>query len=137
MSRFSNKEKEAVQRLIPYAKRKSFVADLLINGYNAETPVNVWQVMRYAAGEAGGTYKTDIAVFLDLMIRGVETHELIGVDKMDEIREWASKSEKKGTFEISPSVKAELDYIIELHKKHGAPNLQNNLQAMISYILDM
>ncbi len=92
MPRFTDEEKEAVERLIPYAKRKTFVADLLINGHNARTPVNMRVLMRYAAGESGGTYIQDVLTFLNLMIRGVETDEMIGWEKMDDVYDLGSEA---------------------------------------------
>jgi hypothetical protein len=80
--RFSEEERQAVKRLVTYAGRKNFIADLLVNGYNGK-PVSMRFVMRYAAGEPqGSTYKSDVMTFLDLMSRGVEIQELIGDDDM-------------------------------------------------------
>lgn len=93
--RFTDEEKKAVERLIPYAKRKYFIADLLVNGYNSDlTKVDMRMVMRYSAGEgSGSTYKKDIYVFLELMARGVETHELFGEETIDKIIDWSSHSQ--------------------------------------------
>lgn len=79
MVRFTEQEVEAVKRLLPYAERKRFVADFLLNSYDSERPVSVNKVMRYACGEIwDSTYRNDVFVVLDLMERGVEVHELIG-----------------------------------------------------------
>ena len=91
--RFTPKEQASVERLLPYAASKPFIADLLINGYNDSTPVNLRQVMRYAAGEpSNSTYAEDVAIFLGLMVRGVETHELIGSKKMKQLLTQGSES---------------------------------------------
>lgn len=88
MSRFTQQEADAVKRLIPYAERKKFVADLIINGYDSSHPVSVRQVMRYAGGEySDSTYRDDVFVVLGLLERGVETHELIGSKTIDRLRE--------------------------------------------------
>lgn len=79
MARFSQQEADSVHRLLPYANRKDFVAALLMNGYDGSRTVSMRRVMRYIEGEgSGSTYRDDIFVFLALMQRGVETHEIVG-----------------------------------------------------------
>jgi len=79
MPRFTQDEVESLYRLLPYANRKDFVADLLLNAYSSKFTVDMRRVMRYAAGEEpDSTYLSDIFVLLSLMERGVEPHELIG-----------------------------------------------------------
>lgn len=88
MTRYSQQEADAVKRLIPYAERKDFVADLLLNGYDGNHFVSMRRVMRYAGGEySDSTYRDDVFVVLGLMERGVETHELIGSKTIDRLRE--------------------------------------------------
>jgi hypothetical protein len=88
MPRFTQQESDAVKRLIPYAERKDFVADLILNGYDGNCPVSMRRVMRYAAGEtSNSTYRDDVFVVLGLMERGVETHEVIGSKTIDRLRE--------------------------------------------------
>jgi hypothetical protein len=41
-------------------------------------------VMRYAGGEEyGSTYRDDVFVLLGLMERGVESHEVVGLDVIE------------------------------------------------------
>lgn len=90
MERFTQEEANAVKRLLSYAYRKSFVADLLLNTYDSSHTVSMQKVMRYAAGEtANSSYRDDVFVLLSLMERGVETHEVIGPDVIYElVRHW-------------------------------------------------
>ncbi|MFA0809355.1 hypothetical protein [Microbulbifer epialgicus] len=37
--------------------------------------------------------------------------------------------------EINPSVVKEFEYIVEMHKKHGAPNEFGTVSELISYVL--
>jgi hypothetical protein len=39
------------------------------------------------------------------------------------------------TVTLNPEVLKELAYIVELHKRHGAPNRMNSVQGLIDYIL--
>ena len=88
MARFTDKEVRSLQRLVPYAKRKMFVASLILNAYSSDNLVDMRSVMRYAAGEPGdSTYRADVLVLLDLMARGVESHELLGESVLDALRE--------------------------------------------------
>jgi hypothetical protein len=38
--------------------------------------------------------------------------------------------------EINPSVLAELEYLVELHGKHGAPNPVGSVEDLVEYVLD-
>ena len=85
---FSKEEQEAVMRLVPYAREKVFVLQLLVNGYNHHTcsGVDMMSLMRYAAGEGpDSTYHEDVFTFLEILSRGIETHELIGDSVMLEL----------------------------------------------------
>lgn len=44
-------------------------------------------------------------------------------------------SKRDRTFEVDPEVYQELQYMIALHEKHGAPNPMQSVQALISYVL--
>lgn len=78
MARFTQQEADAVKRLLPYAKQKQFVADLILNAHNTDA-VDMRRVMRYAEGEvSSSTYLKDVFVLLDLMRRGVESYEVVG-----------------------------------------------------------
>lgn len=86
MARFTPEEADSVRRLLTYARRKDFVAALLMNGYDGSYKVSMREVMRYIEGElSGSTYRDDIFVFLDLMRRGIETHEIVGYDVISEL----------------------------------------------------
>ncbi|MBM7457296.1 hypothetical protein HNR62_003208 [Oceanisphaera litoralis] len=37
--------------------------------------------------------------------------------------------------EIHPEILKELEYIVSLHKAHGAPNPQSSVQDLINYVL--
>ena len=86
MARFTQEEANAVKRLLVYADRKAFVADLILNGYDSSYTVNMRKVMRYAAGEtANSSYRDDVFVLFSLMERGVETHEVVGLDVIEKL----------------------------------------------------
>lgn len=36
---------------------------------------------------------------------------------------------------IHPEVLKELEYLVELHQRHGAPNTQNNVGDLVAYVL--
>jgi hypothetical protein len=86
MIRFTQEEVLAVKRLLSYADRKEFVADLILNGYDSARLVSMKRVMRYAAGEiSGSTYREDVFVVLEVMERGVELHELVGSKAVEQL----------------------------------------------------
>lgn len=87
MKRHSSNEEEAVKRLLPYAKRKKFVASVLLHSYNGDQfSARVRETMRYAASEpSGSTYEADVMVVFELMKRGVELQEVIGEKGVEDL----------------------------------------------------
>lgn len=85
MKNFTSKDKEAVERIYSHAKHKSLFAELLLHSYNPQKyNCNIHGIMRYIASEpSGSALKNDVMVVLDLMQNGVESHEVIGREKID------------------------------------------------------
>lgn len=38
------------------------------------------------------------------------------------------------TLHLSPSLKAELDYLVKLHREHGAVNPQETIESLLEYV---
>ena len=81
-------EKKSIRRLISYAKRKSFVRDLLLNGYSRTYKVDIGNVFRYIDGEPeGSTYQSDLQSYFTCIRRGLNTHKILGEDVVDDLIE--------------------------------------------------
>lgn len=92
---FTDAERDAVERLIPYAQRKPFVRDLLLNGFNRSYKVDIGSVIRYTSGETEeSTYFKDLHVFFKCLMRGLETHKIIGDVIYDLVDDW--KEDQRG-----------------------------------------
>ena len=92
--RFSEQEAKALKRLVYYAHRKLFVAQILVNGYNCDYAcVDMRCLMLYSANEPyDSTFKADIYTLLELMARNVETHLIVGEDVIHRLmKAWKGK----------------------------------------------
>ncbi|WP_458734929.1 hypothetical protein [Zobellella taiwanensis] len=85
MANFSAEDKQAILRLYERAIQKNMVADLLLHAYDSEHyQCNMREIMRYIASEpAGSTLKADVMTVLKMMQMGIETHEVLGRERVD------------------------------------------------------
>lgn len=85
MANFSAEDKQAILRLYERAIQKNMVADLLLHAYDSSRfPCNMREIMRYIASEpAGSTLHADVMTVLKMMQMGIETHEVLGFERVD------------------------------------------------------
>lgn len=71
-------QKEALERVIAVANRKSFYADLVANCYNNAFPADFWSCAAYLRGEPDQVLKKGLLLMLELSTLGIESHEYFG-----------------------------------------------------------
>lgn len=89
MDIFSPKDKQAILRLYDRAKRKKIIADLLLHAYDDHYQCNIREIMRYLASEPPeSTLKEDVMTLLKMMQMGIETHEVLGRERVNNLIEY-------------------------------------------------
>lgn len=90
MREITTEMKEGFLTLYKLAKRKDFIRDALINAYNPyRYNVNMRLLYRYAMGEEDGgkAYLEALYQLQIANIQGIETQEVIGEDRIEELLE--------------------------------------------------
>lgn len=87
MAIFSEKDKQAILRLYKRAIQKKIIADLLLHAYDSSRhQCNMREIMRYISSEpAGSTLNADVMTVLKMMQIGIETHEVLGQERVDSL----------------------------------------------------
>lgn len=95
MSRFTEEEQSNVLDMLDRARKKNFLRDLILHGYNHEDfSVNLCQVLRYLNGESQDSEVVKgVQTMFDLIQRGVESHEVVGDAVIKELIELRRKRE--------------------------------------------
>lgn len=88
MSRFTEQEQKNILGMLDRARRKGFLRDLILHGYNNEEySVNLCRVLCYLNGEPQGSHiSKGVQTMFDLMSRGIESHEVVGDDVIEELK---------------------------------------------------